>query len=92
MKKAFVAMSSAHRTIHLRHGGWRTWRKLAGFYWYVIELLAMCYCLCWFWLDKQHTNQIHAACLKVVGSNPGAANFLLFECLIWEWLMVPRLA
>ena len=38
----FVAMSSARRAIHLRHGGWRTWQKLAGFYCYVIELLAMC--------------------------------------------------
>mgnify|MGYP001793113874 CR=1 FL=1 len=43
---AFVAMSSARRTFHLRHDGWRTWQKLAGFDFYVIELLA----LCWFWL------------------------------------------
>ena len=47
----FVALSFAHRSIHLRHGGWRTWQKLAVFYCYVVnELLALCYCLCWFWL------------------------------------------
>ena len=46
---AFVAMSSVHRAIHLLHGGWRNWQKLAGFYCYDIELLAMCYYLCWFW-------------------------------------------
>ena len=34
----------------LRHGGLRTWEKLAGLNCYVIELLAMCYCLCLFWL------------------------------------------
>ena len=43
---AVVAMPFAHRAIHLRQGGWRTWQKLAGLYCYVIELLAMC---C-FWL------------------------------------------
>ena len=45
-----VALSSAHRANHLRHSGRRTLQKLAGFYCYVIELLALCYCLCWFWL------------------------------------------
>ena len=38
------------------------------------ELLALCYCLRWFY---------HAACHKVVGSSPDAAIFL-FQCLIWE--------
>ena len=38
---ALVAMSSAHRAIHLSHGGWRTWQKLAGFCCYIIYLLAM---------------------------------------------------
>ena len=42
---AFVAMSPAHRTIHLRHGEWSTWQKFAGIDSYVIELLAMCYYL-----------------------------------------------
>ena len=37
----FVALSSVHRAINMRHGGWRTWRKLAGFDWYVTELLAL---------------------------------------------------
>ena len=37
----FVAMSSAHRAIHLLHGGWRTWQKLAGIYWRLTELLAL---------------------------------------------------
>ena len=36
---ALVAMSSAHRAIHLSHGGWRTWQKLAGFCCYIIYLL-----------------------------------------------------
>ena len=79
----FVALSSAHRTIHLRHGGWRNWQKLAGFDCYVMELLALCYCLflCLFWLrHKPNTCSL----LKVVGSSPTAANFFLFECLIWE--------
>ena len=62
---AFVTMFSVHRAIHLRHGGWRNCQKLAGVLLYVIELLVMCYCLCWFWLVHQQpptTNQIHAAC------------------------------
>ena len=42
---SFVAMSSAHHANHLHHSGWRIVQKLAGFYCYVIELLAMCYCL-----------------------------------------------
>ena len=42
----FAALSSAHRAIHLRHGGCRALQKLAGSYCYVVELLA----LCWFWL------------------------------------------
>ena len=41
---AFVAMSSAHRAIHLRDLGWRTWQKLAGFYCYVIEFIV---CVGW---------------------------------------------
>ena len=55
---AVVALSAAHRAIHLCPSGWGTWEKLAGFDCNVIELLAMCYCLC-----------IHEACLKVVGSS-----------------------
>ena len=43
----FVALCSAHRAIHLRHSGWRTWQKLAGIYCHVTELLALCYRLCW---------------------------------------------
>ena len=43
----FVALSSAHRTIHLRHGGWGTSQKLAGLDCYVIELLALSYCFGW---------------------------------------------
>ena len=27
---AVIAMRLAHRAIHLRQGGWRTWQKLAG--------------------------------------------------------------
>ena len=38
----FVALSSAHRALHLRQGGWSAWQKLAEFYCYVIELLALC--------------------------------------------------
>ena len=36
----FVALSSVHHAIHLRQGGWRSWQKFAGFYCYVIDLLA----------------------------------------------------
>ena len=28
---------------------------MAGFYCYVIELLALCYCLCWLWLVANNT-------------------------------------
>ena len=51
MKNAptFVALSSDHFAIHLCRG-LRTWQKTAGLDWYVTELLALCYCLCWFWL------------------------------------------
>ena len=38
------------RAIHLSHSGLRMWQKLARFYWYAAELLALCYCLCWFQL------------------------------------------
>ena len=44
-------------------------------------------CVGFGWLttnNKQHTNQIHAACYKVVGSSPAAANFFLFKGLILE--------
>ena len=34
------------------------------------ELLALCYCLCWFY---------HAACHKAVGSSPDAAIFFYFN-------------
>ena len=43
----FIALSSAHSAINMRHCGWRTWQKLAGFDGYVTELLALCHCLCW---------------------------------------------
>ena len=60
---AFVAISSAHRAIHLRHSEWRSWQKLAGFCSYVIELLAMC--------DSY-------SLLKGIGvSSPGEANFFI---------------
>ena len=40
-----------------RHGGWRALQKLAGFYCYVIELLAMCYMQLakrlWVWVQVQ---------------------------------------
>ena len=65
-----VALHIAHRATYLLHGVLQCWQKLAGFYCTATELLALCYRLCWF-------NQIHAACLKVVGSSPGAANFFL---------------
>ena len=42
--------------------------------------------------NKQRTNQIHAACYTVLGLNKAAAKFFLLRCLIWDWLMVPRLA
>ena len=41
----FVTLLSAHRAIHLQHGGLRS-EKLAGFYWNAAELLALCYCTC----------------------------------------------
>ena len=37
-----------------------------------VELLTLCYCLCWFGRltnNKDDTNQMHAACSKVVGPN-----------------------
>ena len=34
---ALLAMSSAHRAIHLSHGEWRKWQKLAGFWCYIID-------------------------------------------------------
>ena len=35
--------------------------------------------------NKQHANQIHAACYKVVGLSPSYSQyFFLFLCFIWE--------
>ena len=60
----------AHRADHLRHCGLRRRTKLARLDCTVTELLALCY-------RTNKPNQIHAACQKVVGSSPGAANFFL---------------
>ena len=54
----------------------RSAQKLAGTESDAIELLALCYCL--YWSTTNNTNQIHAACYKVVGSSPAAANCFLF--------------
>ena len=45
-----VVLFIAHRANHLRHGRLRCWQKLAWLYCTATELLALCYCLCWFWL------------------------------------------
>ena len=72
-------MLAAHRATQLCHEDWKLMQQLAiGMNCIAIKLLALC--------DfKQHTNQIHAACYKVVSSNPAAAKYVfLFQCLIWE--------
>ena len=45
-----ISLTATHRTNHLHHKGCRPGQKLAGFQSYAIELLASCYCLCWFGL------------------------------------------
>ena len=78
-RTAFVAISFANRAIHLRHGGWRTREKLAGFYCYVIELLAMCYCLCWSWLVDISCRPFgRHICYNVM-------NLQLGNCPIWQF-------
>ena len=60
-----VTLISAHRTIHLRHGGLGAYEKI-GWVLRDCELITG--------LVLLHT-YIHTACLKVVGSSPGAAIF-----------------
>ena len=64
-------MLAAHRATQLCHEDWKLMQQLAiGMNCIAIKLFALC--------DfKQHTNQIHAACYKVVSSNPTAAKYIV---------------